>query len=61
MTIEILLILFILFTFIFLLSGYPVAFVLAGVALLFATIGSFLNLFDQSFLIAVPNLSLIHI
>ena len=55
MTIEILLILFILFTFIFLLSGYPVAFVLAGVALLFATIGSFLNLFDQSFLIAVPN------
>ena len=55
MTIEILLILFILFTFIFLLSGYPVAFVLAGVSLLFATIGSFLNLFDQSFLIAVPN------
>ncbi|VAW62648.1 TRAP dicarboxylate transporter, DctM subunit, unknown substrate 6 [hydrothermal vent metagenome] len=41
--------------FIFLLSGYPVAFTLAGTALLFAGIGSYLDVFDAAFLQALPN------
>lgn len=41
--------------FVLLLSGYPVAFTLAGTALLFAGIGSALELFDQAFLEALPN------
>ncbi len=41
--------------FIFLLSGYPVAFTLAGTALLFAGIGSYLDIFDESILGALPN------
>ncbi|HED34444.1 MAG TPA: TRAP transporter large permease subunit [Gammaproteobacteria bacterium] len=41
--------------FIFLLSGYPVAFTLAGTALLFAGIGSYLDIFDSSILGALPN------
>ncbi|VAW68986.1 TRAP dicarboxylate transporter, DctM subunit, unknown substrate 6 [hydrothermal vent metagenome] len=41
--------------FIFLLSGYPVAFTLAGTALLFAGIGSYLEIFDSAFLEAMPN------
>lgn len=41
--------------FIFLLSGYPVAFTLAGTALLFAGIGSYLEVFDESILGALPN------
>jgi len=41
--------------FILLLSGYPVAFTLAGTALLFAGIGSYLEVFDEAFLSALPN------
>ncbi len=41
--------------FILLLTGYPVAFTLAGSALLFAGIGSYLELFDSAFLEALPN------
>jgi tripartite ATP-independent transporter DctM subunit len=38
-----------------LMAGYPVAFTLAGVALLFAGIGSLLGSFDPAFLGALPN------
>ncbi len=38
-----------------LLAGYPVAFTLAGVALLFAAIGSLLGAFDLTLLQAYPN------
>ena len=38
-----------------LLLGYPVAFVLAGVSLLFAFLGSAMDVFDISFLNALPN------
>ncbi len=41
--------------FILLLSGYPVAFTLAGTALAFAGIGSYLEIFDGAFLEALPN------
>lgn len=41
--------------FVALLSGYPVAMVLGGTALLFAAIGSWLELFDSAFLLALPN------
>ncbi len=41
--------------FILLLSGYPVAFTLAGTALVFAGIGSYLDVFDSAFLEALPN------
>lgn len=41
--------------FVFLLSGYPVAFVLAGTALLFAGLGHLLGIFDSAFLEALPN------
>lgn len=41
--------------FVLLLSGYPVAFTLAGTALLFAGIGTYLELFDSAFLEALPN------
>ena len=55
MDIEIFAIIFILFTFIILLSGIPVAFVLSGSALLFSSIGIIFGLFDYSYLLAVPN------
>ena len=38
-----------------LMAGYPVAFTLAGVALIFAAIGSLLGSFDPAFLGALPN------
>jgi len=38
-----------------LLCGYPVAFSLAGTALLFAGVGSFFGVFDSTFLTALPN------
>ena len=41
--------------FIVLMSGYPVAFVLAGTALLFAGIGTVAGVFDSAFLEALPN------
>lgn len=39
----------------FLLLGYPVAFTLAGISLLFAFWGIYLGFFDPSFLEAIPN------
>jgi tripartite ATP-independent transporter DctM subunit len=44
-----------LLVFVALLSGYPVAFALAGVSLLFAGIGIITGSFDASFLSALPN------
>lgn len=41
--------------FVFLLSGFPVAFTLAGTALLFAAIGTYNGSFDIAFLEALPN------
>ncbi len=41
--------------FIVLLSGYPVAFVLSGTALMFALLGLQLDTFDADFLTAMPN------
>jgi len=41
--------------FIVLLSGYPVAFVLSGTALIFALLGIQLDTFDADFLTALPN------
>jgi tripartite ATP-independent transporter DctM subunit len=41
--------------FLFLLSGYPVAFVLAGVSLMFACLGMITNTFDSGFINALPN------
>ena len=41
--------------FIVLLSGYPVAFVLSGTALIFALLGLQLETFDPDFLAALPN------
>ena len=38
-----------------LLAGYPVAFSLAGTALLFAAVGAAFGLFDAAFLAAMPN------
>lgn len=38
-----------------LMAGYPVAFSLAGTALIFALIGNFSGNFDMSFLYALPN------
>jgi len=49
------LILFILSTFSFLLSGYPVGFVLAGTSLIFSFIAMVMGVFDISFLMAFPN------
>lgn len=41
--------------FVVLLSGYPVAFVLSGTALIFAGLGLLLDNFDADFLAAMPN------
>ncbi len=41
--------------FVLLLTGFPVAFTLAGTALLFAGIGSYNEAFDSAFLEALPN------
>ncbi len=42
-------------TFVILLTGFPVAFVLSGVSLIFALIGMYLDLFDSIFLLALPQ------
>ena len=55
MGIEIFAIIFIAFTFIILLSGIPVAFVLSGSALLFSFTGIMFGVFDYSYLLAIPN------
>lgn len=41
--------------FVVLMLGYPVAFTLAGVALIFSVIGQYTNTFDPAFLEALPN------
>ncbi len=48
-------IIFLVVTFLFLLSGFPVAFILAGISLLFALVGVTFGYFDYSFLMAFPN------
>jgi len=48
-------ILFLILVFVSLLSGFPVAFILSGVSLLFALIGVIFGFFDYSFLMAFPN------
>lgn len=40
--------------FLLLLTGYPVAFTLAGTALIFAGVGSYFDVFDSDFLQAIP-------
>src|SRR5690606_41089879 len=40
---------------VFLMSGYPVAFVLGGVSLLFAGVGVLIGIFDGTYLSALPN------
>jgi len=50
-----LIVFFLLLTFLFLLSGFPVAFVLSGVSLLFAVIGIYSEFFDYAYLMAFPN------
>ena len=52
---EILLSLMLVFLLLSLLSGYPVAFTIPGVSLLFAIVGSLLNVFDLAFVSALPN------
>lgn len=52
---EVLLYTMLLSIFVILLLGYPVAFVLAGIALIFAYIGSALDVFSLSYLHALPN------
>ena len=48
-------IIFLVITFLFLLSGFPVAFILSGISLLFALVGVTFGYFDYSFLMAFPN------
>ncbi len=48
-------IIFLVVTFLFLLSGFPVAFILSGISLLFALVGVIFGYFDYSFLMAFPN------
>ena len=55
MSAESIIIIFVLITFVFLLSGIPVAFVLASTSLIFASLGILFGFFDYSFLIAIPN------
>ena len=52
---EIIIILMLLSLLAVLMTGFPVAFTLAGVALIFGVIGSLLNLFDMAFIQALPN------
>ena len=49
-------IIFLIVTFLFLLSGFPVAFILSGISLLFAFIGILFGFFDYSYLMAFPYL-----
>ena len=52
---EIILISMLLTLFLGLMTGYPVAFTIAGVPLIFAVVGNFFNLFDMAFVSALPN------
>ena len=55
MTTEILSILMFIITFCFLLFGFPVAFTLAGVSILFAFIASSFDLLSINFLALIPS------
>jgi tripartite ATP-independent transporter DctM subunit len=48
-------IIFLFITFLLLLSGFPVAFILAGVSLIFGLIGVLFEFFDYAYLMAFPN------
>ena len=52
---EIIIVSMLVVLFLSLLSGYPVAFTISGVSLLFALIGSAFEIFDLSFVSALPN------
>ena len=52
---EIMIITMLLTMFVFLLSGYPVAFTISGVPFLFAIFGYSINIFDLSYVSALPN------
>ena len=52
---EIMIISMLLTMFLFLLTGYPVAFTIAGVPLLFALFGKLIGIFDMSYVAALPN------
>ena len=52
---EIMIISMLLTMFLFLLTGYPVAFTIAGVPLLFALFGHLIGVFDMSYVAALPN------
>ena len=52
---EIMIISMLLTMFLFLLTGYPVAFTIAGVPLLFALFGQLIGIFDMSYVAALPN------
>tara|TARA_B100001093_G_scaffold514627_1_gene589078 strand:- start:238 stop:1578 length:1341 start_codon:yes stop_codon:yes gene_type:complete len=47
-------IIFLIVVFLFLLSGFPVAFILSGISLLFAFLGILFGFFDYSYLMAFP-------
>ena len=55
MTVEILAIIYVFSTFILLLTGLPVGFILSGSALLFSLVGHTFGLFDLAYLLALPN------
>ena len=55
MTGQTLSILMFILTFCFLLFGFPVAFTLGGVAILFAFLASFLDLLSNNFLALIPS------
>ena len=52
---EIIIITMLLTMFLFLLTGYPVAFTIAGVPLLFGFFGHLIGIFDMSYVAALPN------
>ena len=52
---EIVIISMLLTMFLFLLTGYPVAFTIAGVPLLFAFFGQLIGIFDIAYVAALPN------
>ena len=52
---EIMIVSMLLTMFLFLLTGYPVAFTIAGVPLLFAFFGQVMGVFDMSYVAALPN------
>ena len=52
---EMMIVIILLTMFLFLLTGYPVTFTIAGVPLLFAFFGQLIGIFDMSYVAALPN------